>query len=63
MSASRTVWNGSEPAVDQGKVNGFQLTWDPDDSRFYVHDKDEDETVLATFRERRNAVYFARCRT
>ena len=28
--------NGAEPAVYQGELNGFTLTWNPDDNRYYV---------------------------
>lgn len=45
-------------AVDQGTVGKFTLSYNPDDKRFYVHNKKDD--VVATFAERRNAVYYAR---
>lgn len=46
-----------EPAVDQGVLNGKILSWNPDDGRFYVNNGDE---VLATFKDWRNAVYYAK---
>lgn len=47
-------------AVDQGQAHGFALSHNPDDGRFYVHELDENDTVLATFKEFRNARQFAR---
>lgn len=47
-----------EPLVDQGSVNGHEMSWNPDDSRFYVHG--EHGKVLAMFKEWRNAVYYAK---
>ena len=36
-------------AVRQHPVAGFPISYNPDDSRFYLHDTDEDETTIATF--------------
>lgn len=51
-----------ELAVDQAVINGKPLTWNPDDGRFYVHAPEtvNGTNVLGTFKEFRNAVYFAR---
>lgn len=49
-------------AVDQAIVNGKPLTWNPDDSRFYVHAQGtlDGTAVLGTFKEFRNAVQYAK---
>lgn len=52
------VMEGGEPAVTQPTVNGHPMSWNPDDGRFYVHGADGE--VMATFRDWRNAVRFAR---
>jgi hypothetical protein len=45
-------------ATDHGMVGKFNLSYNPNDKRFYVRNKDG--MVVATFAERRNAVYYAR---
>ena len=45
--------------VDQGIVHGWQVSWNPDDDRFYV--ERADGTAAATFKAFRNAVQY--CRT
>jgi hypothetical protein len=57
---AHTIHHHHKPliAVDQGVVGKFTLSYNPDDKRFYVHNKDDE--VVATFAERRNAVYYAR---
>ena len=54
-------WNTNlnEPEVDQGVENGWYLSWNPDDGRFYVS-ADENGVAVATFKEWSNAVYYAR---
>jgi hypothetical protein len=54
---TRAVMNGNEPAVIQPSINGWTISWNPDDNRWYVQSGDD---VRATFRERRNAVQYAR---
>ena len=51
--------NGAEPAIDQGIIHGRQVTWNPDDSRFYI--ENPDGTTAATFKDLRNAIQW--CRT
>ena len=46
-----------EPLVDQGKINDWLVSWNPDDGRFYV----EKDSKVRTFKEWRNAVYY--CKT
>lgn len=48
--------------VDQGEVNGYPISFNPDDQRFYVHEKGTTDgtATLATFKEVRNAVQYAR---
>jgi hypothetical protein len=55
--ARRLAMNGNEPFVDQGILNGWQMSWNPDDNRFYVANCRE---VVATFARWSNAVYYAR---
>lgn len=50
-----------EPFVNQQDENGWGMSWNPDDNRWYVHDKNGD--VVATYSERRNAVQYARQHT
>lgn len=52
------IWNGPEPAVTQAAVNGWQLSWNPDDKRWYV--ERPDVTAAAAFKEFRNATNWAR---
>lgn len=33
--------NGNEPAVDQETINGWPISWNPDDNRFYVEIPEE----------------------
>ena len=48
-----------EPAVDQGQLNGWWISWNPDDGRWYVSERD-DGVASATFGEMRNARRWAR---
>ena len=53
----------SEPACDQGLYNGHRITYNPDDGRFYVHERVDgygDEPTRATFKHWNNAVHYAR---
>jgi hypothetical protein len=60
QAAHKLQWNErlNEPAVDQGIENGWHLSWNPDDGRFYVGG--EHGIATATFKEWRNAVRYAR---
>jgi hypothetical protein len=51
--------SNNEPDVDQGFLNGFWLSYNPDDELFYVEDGSE-QTTRARFKHFRNAVQFAR---
>ena len=46
-------------AVDQDRINGWFMTFNPDDDRFYVSAND-DGIATATFRHWRNATNYAR---
>ena len=46
-----------EPYVHQPDENGWQVSWNPDDGRWYIHDNNWD--TVATFADRRNAVQYA----
>ena len=59
MTAHYLEWNDAEPCVDQGIVNGWNMSYNPDDNRFYVS-PNEDSTDARTFKEWRNAVRYAR---
>lgn len=56
------VLNDAEPAVSQPRVNGWNISWNPDDQRWYVCAAD-DGIAAATFRERRNAIQYAKKHT
>lgn len=45
-------------AIDHGTVGKFNLSYNQDEKRFYVYNKNG--MVVAVFAERRNAVYYAR---
>ena len=47
-----------EPRVRQENLNGWFLSWNPDDRRFYVGGSTG--VAKATFRDWRNAVQWAR---
>ena len=49
-----------EPLVDQGILNGFSLSWNPDDDRYYIQ---RGEDTVAAFRHWRNATTYARRHT
>lgn len=52
---------GGEPMVDQPTVNGHAISWNPDDGRYYVHPAEDRATpAIATFKEFRNAVQYAK---
>ncbi len=47
-----------EPAITQQSVNGFDISWNPDDNRFYVCDRPGpwyDLETRTTFKDLRNA--------
>ena len=54
----RLIINGSEPAIDQGLRHGWPVSWNPDDGRYHV--AREDGTSVATFKDWRNTVQYAR---
>ena len=48
----KMLMNGDEPAVEQHECNGYQISWNPDDGRFYIQ---QGENYLGSFKELRNA--------
>ena len=54
------VMNGNEPAVLQPPVNGWQISWNPDDGRWYVEHQNAHGVAVATFKDRRNAIQYAK---
>ena len=46
-----------EPFVDQYTKRGINLSWNPDDGRFYIMEVSTKET-LGSFKEWRNTVQF-----
>lgn len=50
--------SNGEPCVNQHRVNGWNITWNPDDTRFYL--ERGDWRTGATFKELRNAVQWAK---
>ena len=68
MSITRTpivyLADGRTPDVTQTPVNGWGMTFNPDDGRWYVHHPDDEAGCAhATFAERRNALQYARTHT
>lgn len=56
---TRTVMCDNEPAVRQPDVNGWQVSYNPDDARWYInHPTNED--FVRHYKDQRNALYFAR---
>lgn len=47
-------------AVDQGIINGWFLTYNPDDSRFYICEQNNGADPVATFKHHHNAVRHCR---
>lgn len=56
--ARRIKMTGQEPSVEQGEIDGFTVSWNPDDDRFYVQ---SGEDTRASFQDWRNVVQY--CRT
>ena len=52
-------YHGTIPDVDQGIVNGWYLSHNPDDGRFYVC-AGRDGVATKTYSLFRNAIYWAR---
>ena len=52
-------WNGAEPEVDQGNFLGFALSWNPDDTMFYVATEGK---TPERFSEWRSTLAFCRCK-
>ena len=48
-------------AVRQDQIGDLEITWNPDDERFYV--SNPDGKTLGTFARRDNAITFARRQT
>lgn len=50
-----------QPDVDQGKVGGFPITYNPDDRRFYLHERGSEDgcDVLVTSTSFRHIVSIA----
>ena len=55
----RLCTNRGEPTIDQGTENGWFLSWNPDDGRFYVSEEPIGWNARM-FHEFRNAVQYAR---
>ncbi len=49
----------NEPDCNQERINGWYISWNPDDERFYVC-KRNDGIPIATFKEWRNTVFYAK---
>ncbi len=48
----------NEPDCNQGMINGWYISWNPDDERFYVC-KEDDGIPSATFKVWGNTVFYA----
>ena len=57
MHGFKRIMNGKEPAIDQPVVNGWKLSWNPDDGMYYCNGG---EKKHPSFKEFRNAVYYAK---
>lgn len=53
---ARVRMGKTEPFVDQGVLNGWILTWNPDDNRFYGQKGDK----VVSFQDWMNLTYYAR---
>jgi hypothetical protein len=49
--------NGAEPCVEQRTVNGYNISWNPDDERFYVY---KGEDCVTHYKDMRNAVSYCK---
>ena len=49
-------YNGDEPAVSQGVLNGWRLSWNPDDDRYYGTKGDR----CVSFKDWSNLTYYVR---
>jgi len=54
----RTIMFGNEPAINQHPRNGWEISWNPDDNRWYVHHPVTSETMTHC-NAMRNAVRWA----
>lgn len=55
----RRMDEDGSPLVDQHVINGWVVTWNPDDGRYYV-DRRGEAGDSRVFKEFRNAVYYAK---
>jgi hypothetical protein len=53
MQKTYPIMNGTEPAIVQTCVNGWPVSWNPDDGAPGI--------AVASFKDRRNALQYARC--
>jgi len=60
MQKTYPTMNGTEPAIVQPCVNGWPISWNPDDGRWYVEVPGASGIAVATFKDRRNAMQYAR---
>ena len=57
--ATMNPHRAGEPAIRQPSVNGWDISWNPDDGKWYVSHPDTLEAV-GIYKERRNALAYAR---
>ena len=59
---NRLIMAGNEPMIDQGIINGWNMSWNPDDNRYYVARtvRGDELEFVASYNAWRNAVQYAR---
>ncbi len=59
---NRLIMAGNEPMIDQGIINGWNMSWNPDDNRYYVARivRGDELEFVANYNAWRNAVQYAR---
>lgn len=57
MQGYKRIIHAGQPAITQAVINGWQLTWNPDDKRYYL---EAGERKQPNFKDYRNAVQYAK---
>lgn len=59
-TAYRRIMNDGEPAINQHAINGWFISWNPDDQKYHVAIDAPYASSAAVFSEYRNAVQWAK---
>ena len=54
------IMDGINPAIDQGIIHGWRVSWNPDDDRYYIHDMPEIAVGVSTHKYFRNVIQWCR---